>query len=75
VFFQDGTSTEKVICEYPIGHRERRTEGIPKLVEKFESAIATRFPKKQQQDIIRLFVDTERLDATPAHHFMEQFVI
>ncbi|MEF3310739.1 bifunctional 2-methylcitrate dehydratase/aconitate hydratase [Paenibacillus sp. GYB004] len=75
VFFRDGTCTEKVECEYPIGHRERRVEGMPKLVEKFESAIATRFPKKQQQDIIRMFADTERLDAMPAHHFMEQFVI
>lgn len=75
VVFRDGTATENIVCEYPIGHRERRAEGIPKLIAKFESAIATRFPKKQQQDIVRMFADGERLAAMPVHHFMEVFTI
>lgn len=75
VFFRDGTATEKAVCEYPIGHRERRAEGIPQLIAKFESAVATRFPKKQQQEIIRLFSDPARLDQLPVHHFMEYFMI
>lgn len=75
VVFRDGSATEKVVCEYPIGHRARRTEGIPKLIEKFEGAIATRFPKKQQQAVIELFGDANRLEALPAHHFVEFFTI
>ena len=31
VFFTDGSSTEQVAVEYPIGHRRRRVEGIPLL--------------------------------------------
>lgn len=75
VVFRDGSATEKVVCEYPIGHRARRTEGIPKLIAKFENAIAARFPKKQQQELIRLFENTDRLHAMPVHHFMEAFII
>ena len=35
IYFKDGTHTEKVSVEYPIGHRRRREEGIPLLLEKF----------------------------------------
>src|SRR6266700_6291573 len=42
VFFTDGTKTDKVEVEYPIGHRRRRAEGIPLLVQKFKSNAATR---------------------------------
>ncbi|MCG8436537.1 MAG: bifunctional 2-methylcitrate dehydratase/aconitate hydratase, partial [Pseudomonadales bacterium] len=44
VFFKDGSHTEQVAVEYPIGHRRRREEGIPVLEEKFKSNLATRFP-------------------------------
>ncbi|HIE97285.1 MAG TPA: bifunctional 2-methylcitrate dehydratase/aconitate hydratase [Planctomycetes bacterium] len=36
VFFTDGSHTENVVVDYPVGHRRRRTEGIPLLKEKFE---------------------------------------
>jgi 2-methylcitrate dehydratase len=45
VFFRDGSSTDKVEVEYPIGHRRRRAEGIPVLEAKFLAALRTRFPK------------------------------
>ena len=37
IHFKDGTKTEKVVCEYPIGHRRRREEGLPKVIEKYEA--------------------------------------
>ena len=40
------------MVEYPIGHRRRRKEGIPLLVEKFKTNLARRFPAKQQQAIL-----------------------
>ena len=43
VFFKDGSSTEKVVVEYPIGHRRRRAEGMPLLMKKFEANLASRF--------------------------------
>ena len=41
-------SCEEVVVEYPIGHRRRRKEGMPVLVEKFRTNLARRFPAKQQ---------------------------
>ncbi|MBW3567598.1 MAG: bifunctional 2-methylcitrate dehydratase/aconitate hydratase, partial [Proteobacteria bacterium] len=39
IFFKDGSRTERVSIDYPIGHRNRRKEGIPVLIEKFRKAI------------------------------------
>jgi 2-methylcitrate dehydratase len=75
VFFTDGTSTEKLVCEYPIGHRARRAEGMPKLVEKFSAALATHFPKRQQQQIFEMFAEPQRLGEMPVHLFMEKMVL
>ncbi|SFR46932.1 2-methylcitrate dehydratase [Marinobacter daqiaonensis] len=75
VFFKDGSSTDKVAVEYPIGHRRRREEGIPLLEDKFRNNLATRFPGQTCDRIFRLCADPQRLEQTPVHEFMELFVI
>jgi 2-methylcitrate dehydratase len=75
VFFKDRTSTEKVVVEYPIGHRRRRTEGIPVLEKKFYEALRTRFPEGQAQRVYELCLDPQRLAATPVHRLMDLMVI
>lgn len=75
VFFTDGTATERVEVEYPIGHRRRRAEGIPVLETKFLNALQTRFPRGQARRIYDLCHDEQRLMATPLNHFMDLFVI
>ncbi len=44
IVFKDGTHTDKVAVEYPIGHRRRREEGIPVLESKFRRNLLTCFP-------------------------------
>ncbi|MCC5873955.1 MAG: bifunctional 2-methylcitrate dehydratase/aconitate hydratase [Gammaproteobacteria bacterium] len=75
VFFTDGSRTEKVAVEYPIGHRRRRQEGIPVLERKFEHALATRFPARRVRQIMALCQDQSRLEATEVNAFMELLVI
>jgi 2-methylcitrate dehydratase len=75
VFFKDGTATEQVAVEYPIGHRRRRAEGIPEVVKKFKVNLARRFPAKQQAAILELCMDRARLEATPVNAFVDLFVI
>lgn len=75
VFFRDGSSTEQVEVEYPIGHRRRRQEGIPVLEEKFRRHLATRFPQRRCERILALCRDPARLEATPVHRFVDLFVI
>jgi 2-methylcitrate dehydratase len=74
VFFKDGGHTERVQVDYPIGHRKRRTEGMPILVKKFEASVEAHFEPKQAARITSLFADTARLDAMPVSDFMAELV-
>ncbi|MDP2574438.1 bifunctional 2-methylcitrate dehydratase/aconitate hydratase [Vibrio penaeicida] len=75
VFFDDGSSTEKIEIEYPIGHRRRREEGIPVLEQKFLRNLQTRFPVMRSQQIFDLCKDQQALESTPVHEFMSLFTI
>jgi 2-methylcitrate dehydratase len=75
VEFKDGTKLDEVVCEYPIGHKRRRKEGMPVLVEKFKTNLARRFPAKQQKTVLELCLDQKRLEQTPVHEFVDLMVI
>ena len=75
VTLDNGTVLDEVIVEYPIGHRLRREEGIPKLLEKFRINLARKFPEKQQQNILALSLDYHRLINTPVNEFVDAMVI
>jgi 2-methylcitrate dehydratase len=75
VEFKDGSKTKEIVVEYPIGHRRRRKEGIPVLVEKFRTNLARRFPAKQQQAILDVALDAKALEAMPVHAFVDMMVI
>ena len=75
VEFKDGSRTTEVVVEYPIGHRRRRKEGMPVLVEKFRTNLARRFPAKQQQRILDVALDAKELEAMPVHEFVDLMVI
>jgi len=72
--FSDGTKTPEVVVEYPIGHRRRRDEGIPVLIDKFRTNVARRFAAKQQQAILDVALDPQRLAATAVHEFVDLMV-
>jgi len=74
VFFRDGTSTERVHCDFPIGHRKRRVEGMPLLARKFEASVAGHFAPAQTAKIKALFADRSRLEAAPVHEFVSVMV-
>ena len=75
VEFKDGSRLAETVVEYPIGHKRRRKEGMPILVEKFERNLARRFPAKQQKAILELCMDAKKLQATPVDEFVDLFVI
>ena len=75
VFFKDGSKTEKVVVEYPIGHRRRRKEGIPILEEKFRRNLLTRFPSRRTAQVFELAKDQKRLESMPVNEFMDLLVI
>jgi 2-methylcitrate dehydratase len=75
VEFKDGSKLKEVVCEYPIGHKRRRSEGMPILVEKLKTNLARRFPDKQRKAILELCLDADRLARTPVNEFVDLFVI
>ena len=74
VFFKDGSATQRVAVDYPIGHRKRRAEGMPVLVKKFEASVAQHFSPKQTESIKALFANRERLEQMPVHEFVAGLV-
>ena len=73
VFFRDGSSTDRIGVDYPIGHRQRRAEGIPVLLAKFADAIAAELPATQAETLKRLAGAPEELDAMPLSRFLDLF--
>jgi 2-methylcitrate dehydratase len=75
VEFNDGKKMKEIVVEYPIGHKRRRKEGMPILVEKFKTNLARRFPEKQRAAILALAMDQKRLEATPVHEFVDLMAV
>ena len=76
IYFQDGTQTEKVIIDYPIGHRRRREEGIPLLFKKFEENLLTHYPADTDKvhTILDLFKNQETLENMAVNELMDTFI-
>ena len=62
IHFIDGSSTEAVEVEYPIGHKRRREEGIPVLEKKFKKNLELTFNKEKADDIYNSCVNQNKLE-------------
>jgi 2-methylcitrate dehydratase len=74
VFYSDGSSSERVQVDVPIGHRKRRAEALPLLRQKFEASVLAHFPPVQCEKIKALFADRAKLDALPVQQFVSMLV-
>lgn len=74
VFFRDGTASERIEVEYPLGHRRRRREALPLLQDKFARAVRAHLPPRQAEAILELADDAERMGAMPVDEFVELWV-
>ncbi len=74
VEFTDGKKLKEIVVEYPIGHKRRRKEGMPILVEKFKTNLARQFPEKQRAAILDLCLDPKALEAAAVHDFVDMMV-
>ena len=72
--YRDSSSTEKVEVEYPVGHRRRRAEGTPLLLQKARENLLTRFPSEQTERILQLCQDAERLEKMKVADFVDHFL-
>jgi 2-methylcitrate dehydratase len=74
VFFKDGSFSRRVAVDFPLGHRQRRSEAWPLLVKKFEDSVAAHFPSKQTESIKAMFADPKALAAMPLSSFVAKLV-
>ena len=74
VELNDGNVVEETV-EYPIGHRRRRTEGLPLLVEKFKTNLRRWFPEYRQQRILDASLDRQRLECMPVNEYVDLYVV
>jgi len=73
IFYKDGSSSEQVAVEYPIGHRRRRSEGIPELIKKFEINLKREFDDTQAEKIMSLNLDIDLLQKTPVNEYVDLY--
>lgn len=74
VFFSDGTATDEVCVEYPIGHRRRRVEGIPVLESKLEKNLSTLYSNEKVERIMAVCKNHEEFKRMPVNEFMAMLV-
>ena len=70
---KDGTTLTQTV-EYPLGHRRRRSEGIPLLEAKFRTNLARRFPKSQQEAILEASTDQQALEQLPVPDYVSLYL-
>ena len=74
IHFKDGSSTEQVEVEYPIGHRRRREQGIPLLIEKFKANLGTQFSENRTKEILSMCEDQSTLENSSVIDFMNLMI-
>jgi 2-methylcitrate dehydratase len=74
IIFSDGSALDEIAIEYPVGHKRRRDEGIPLLVEKYRTNLRRIFDEAQQEKIASLTLDYQKFSQTPVNEVMDLFV-
>ncbi|MGE6600544.1 bifunctional 2-methylcitrate dehydratase/aconitate hydratase [Lysinibacillus fusiformis] len=74
VYYKDGTSSELIECEYPLGHRFRREEAFPQIIDKFQQNISTHYSQKQLNTINEVCANKELLEQIAVHEFINLFI-
>ena len=74
VFFRNGGRTDRIEIDFPLGHPRRRAEALPRLVAKFRTNVATRFPGERVDSLTAIFEDPERLFGLAVDDLVDRFL-
>ena len=75
IFFVDGSKTERIAIDFPVGHPKRRQEGIPILKKKFQTSIQHKLRDNQWLQLTSLYADKEKCMQTEVDEFMSFLVV
>ena len=73
IFYKDGSQSKLVEVEYPVGHKLRRSEGIPKLIQKFKNNLSKQFDEKQSSRIVEKSLDNKILEKIPVNEYVDMY--
>ena len=74
VTLKDGTVLEETVVEAPLGHKLRREEAKPEILEKFERHLGPHFPEAKVQELVKLGQDKEKLENMAVDEYMDRYV-
>ena len=72
--FNDGSKSDEIVVEYPVGHRRRREEGLPLLLAKYKTNLRRVFSEEKASEIEKISLDIDRLLTMKADDFVSLFV-
>jgi 2-methylcitrate dehydratase len=70
ITFADGSTTERIEVEFPLGHPRRRAEALPLLRAKLLANLAAAYGDSRAADLAYLLLDEPDFDAMPAHELL-----
>ena len=72
--FNDGTKSDEIVVEYPVGHKRRREEGLPLLVDKYKTNLRRIFDDAQVKKIEEATLNFDLIQTMKADDFISLYV-
>ena len=74
VTLKDGTVLEETVVEAPLGHKLRREEAKPEILEKFERHLDQHFESDKVKELLELGQNKKKLEDMPVDTYMDIYV-
>lgn len=74
VTLHDGSVLEETVVEAPLGHKLRREEAKPEIMDKFERHLGPHFATSKVQQLLELGKDKKKFEAMPVDEYMDMYV-
>lgn len=71
LFFNDGSKTAEMCIDYPVGHKRRRAEGLPLLLDKFKQAVNAHYSAQEADQVLDVCLDQEKCTVLPIDALMK----
>ncbi|KAK6066496.1 2-methylcitrate dehydratase [Seiridium cupressi] len=75
VELNDGTVLDEVVVEAPLGHRLRREEAKPHILEKYKRHLGHHFSESKVKQLIDLGLDGKKLESTPVDGYVDLYTV
>ncbi len=74
VTLKDGSQLEEVVVEAPLGHRLRREEAKPEIMDKYKRHVSPHFPESRVKELLELAKDSKALDDMDVDKYVDLYV-